>query len=63
VQVTLELSHRALRAGVAVIAGPLLSGRPGRATDRLRVLFYADPETLAEAVTRLARCRAQMLGS
>ena len=58
----LEFSHRAIRDGVAVIAGPLLSSRPGRATDRIRVPFYADPETLTEAVTRLARCWAQMTG-
>ncbi len=58
----LQFSRRALRDGVAVIAGPLLSGRPGRATDRIRVPFYAEPETLTEAVTRLAHCWAQMTG-
>jgi DNA-binding transcriptional MocR family regulator len=58
----LELSHRALRDGVAVIAGPLLSPRPGRATDRIRIPFYADPAMLTEAATRLARCWAQMTG-
>ena len=56
----LELSHRALRAGVAVIAGPLLSCRPGRATDRIRIPFYAEPGTVTEAVTRLAHCWAPM---
>jgi DNA-binding transcriptional MocR family regulator len=58
----LEFSHRALRDGVAVIAGPLLTCRPGRATDRIRVPFYADPGTLTEAITRLARCWSQMTG-
>lgn len=58
----LEFSHRALREGVAVIAGPLLCCRPGRATDRIRIPFYAEPGTLTEAVTRLARCWAQMTG-
>jgi DNA-binding transcriptional MocR family regulator len=58
----LDFSHRALREGVAVIAGPLLCCRPGRATDRIRIPFYADPATLTEAVTRLARCWAQMTG-
>ncbi len=58
----LELSHRALRDGVAVIAGPLLTSRPGRATDRIRIPFYADPATLSEAVARLTRCWAQMTG-
>ena len=56
----LELSHRALRAGVAVIAGPLLSCRPGRATDRIRIPFYAEPATVTEAVVRLADCWAPM---
>jgi DNA-binding transcriptional MocR family regulator len=58
----LEFSHRALAGGVAVIAGPLLSGRAGRATDRIRIPFYAQPATLTEAITRLARCWAQMTG-
>lgn len=58
----LELSHRALRDGVAVIAGPLLSARRGRATDRIRIPFYAEPATLTEAVARLARCWKQMTG-
>jgi DNA-binding transcriptional MocR family regulator len=58
----LEFSHRALREGVAVIAGPLLCSRPGRATDRIRIPFYAEPATLTEAVRRLARCWAQMTG-
>jgi DNA-binding transcriptional MocR family regulator len=58
----LEFSHRALREGVAVIAGPLLTSRPGRATDRIRVPYYAEPETLTEAITRLARCWRQMTG-
>ncbi|HEY6468950.1 MAG TPA: PLP-dependent aminotransferase family protein [Candidatus Dormibacteraeota bacterium] len=58
----LEFSHRALRDGVAVIAGPLLTSRPGRATDRIRIPFYADPATLTEAVSRLARSWAQMTG-
>jgi len=58
----LEFSHRALADGVAVIPGPLLSSRPGRATDRIRVPFYAEPATLVEAVTRLGRCWAQMTG-
>jgi DNA-binding transcriptional MocR family regulator len=55
-------SHRALADGVAVIPGPLLTSRAGRATDRIRVPFYADPATLTEAITRLARCWAQMTG-
>ncbi|MGD0054108.1 MAG: PLP-dependent aminotransferase family protein [Acidimicrobiales bacterium] len=54
----LEFSRRALRKGVAVIPGPLLSARPGRATDHIRVPFFADPKVLAEAVTRLAECWA-----
>jgi DNA-binding transcriptional MocR family regulator len=58
----LAFSHRALADGVAVIPGPLLSSRAGRATDRIRVPFYADPATLAEAITRLARCWTQMSG-
>jgi DNA-binding transcriptional MocR family regulator len=58
----LEFSHRALADGVAVIPGPLLSSRPGRATDRIRVPFYAEPATLVEAVSRLGRCWAQMTG-
>jgi DNA-binding transcriptional MocR family regulator len=58
----LEFSHRALAAGVAVIAGPLLSSRAGRATDRIRLPFYAEPATLTEAITRLARCWSQMTG-
>ena len=58
----LDFSHRALRAGVAVIAGPLLSCRPGRATDRIRIPFYAEPATVTEAVTRLAHCWAGMAG-
>jgi len=58
----LEFSHRALREGVAVIAGPLLTCRPGRATDRIRIPFYAEPGTLTEAITRLARCWSQMTG-
>ncbi len=58
----LAFSHRALRDGVAIIAGPLLAGRAGRATDRIRVPFYAEPETLTEAITRLARCWSQMTG-
>ena len=58
----LAFSHRALADGVAVIAGPLLSSRAGRATDRIRVPFYAEPATLTEAITRLARCWAQMTG-
>lgn len=58
----LDFSHRALADGVAVIAGPLLSLRQGRATDRIRVPFYAEPEILTEAITRLARCWAQMTG-
>jgi DNA-binding transcriptional MocR family regulator len=57
-----EFSHRALRDGVAVIAGPLLCSRPGRATDRIRIPFYAEPAVLTEAVRRLARCWAQMTG-
>ncbi|MBV8523161.1 MAG: PLP-dependent aminotransferase family protein [Acetobacteraceae bacterium] len=57
-----EFSRRALAVGVAVIAGPLLSCRAGRATDRIRVPFYAAPATLTEAVTRLARCWTQMTG-
>jgi hypothetical protein len=39
---------------VAVIAGPLLSGRPGRAMDRFRIPFFADRAINTEAVTRLA---------
>ena len=58
----LEFSHHALREGVAIIAGPLLSSRTSRATDRIRVPFYADPATLTEAITRLARCWRQMTG-
>jgi len=58
----LDFSHRALADGVAVIAGPLLSCRPGRATDRIRIPFYAEPAVLTEAITRLARCWAQMTG-
>jgi DNA-binding transcriptional MocR family regulator len=57
-----EFSRRALAEGVAVIAGPLLSGRPGRATDRIRIPFYAGPELLTEAVIRLARCRTTITG-
>jgi DNA-binding transcriptional MocR family regulator len=57
----LEFSRRALEQDVAVIAGPLLSGRPGRATDRIRIPFYADPDVLTEAVGRLAHCWAQMV--
>ncbi len=57
-----EFSHRALQDGVAVIAGPLLSARPGRATDRIRIPFYAEPATLTEAVRRLGRCWTQMTG-
>jgi DNA-binding transcriptional MocR family regulator len=58
----LDFSHRALREGVAVIAGPLLCCRPGRATDRIRIPFYADPASLTAAVMRLARCWAHMTG-
>jgi DNA-binding transcriptional MocR family regulator len=58
----LAFSHRALKDGVAVIAGPMLSARPGRATDRIRIPFYAEPAMLTEAVRRLARCWAQMTG-
>lgn len=58
----LEFSRRALAEGVAVIAGPLLSGRPGRAADRIRIPFYAEPELLTEAVGRLARCWTNMTG-
>jgi DNA-binding transcriptional MocR family regulator len=57
----LEFSRRALDQEVAVIAGPLLSGRPGRATDRIRIPFYADPDVLTEAVGRLAHCWRQMV--
>jgi DNA-binding transcriptional MocR family regulator len=54
----LEFSYRAMRHGVAVIAGPLLSARPGRANDHIRVPFFADPKILTEAVARLAECWA-----
>jgi DNA-binding transcriptional MocR family regulator len=52
----LEFSRRALRQGVAVIPGPLLSARPGRASDHIRVPFFAEPKVLTEAVRRLGEC-------
>ena len=54
----LSFAHSALRAGVAVVAGPLLSvggdAAANNAADRIRIPFYRSPYELTDAIQRLA---------
>jgi aspartate/methionine/tyrosine aminotransferase len=52
----------AQRFGVTVVPGPVLSPDGGH-TDRLRLPFVHPPETIAEAVRRLAAAWAAYAGA
>lgn len=44
-----------LRGGVAVVAGPLLSARPGAGSRHIRIPFYKSPDELTLAVEKMAQ--------